>query len=170
MLGTCVKDHAAAACRRVRKPAEPYAESVLAPDDRFEDYVVDGVVGHGGSATVYRAHHAAEPDRTVALKVLDEHHRDAIHMDRLQREFDFANRLDHPHVVPMYECGPGWLAMALVDGGTVSNLATMRDRLAALADVAAALDLRPLERDRALRRRSRRTSLSSKTFRAAAPC
>jgi serine/threonine protein kinase len=126
--------------RRLRKPAKPYAESVLLPDDRFEDYVVDGVVGQGGSATVYRAHHAVEPGRSVALKVLDQHHRDAIHMDRLQREFAFANRLDHPHVVSMYQSGPGWLAMALIDGGTVSNLATMRDRLTALSDVASALD------------------------------
>jgi serine/threonine protein kinase len=113
---------------------------VPVPDDRFHDYVVDGVVGHGGSATVYRAHHAAEPGRTVALKVLDEDHRDAVHVNRLQREFAFANRLEHPHVVPMFQSGPAWLAMALIDGGTVSNLATVRDRLTALAQVAAALD------------------------------
>jgi serine/threonine protein kinase len=113
---------------------------VPVPDDRLEDYVVDGVVGHGGSATVYRAHHAAEPGRTVALKVLDEDHRGAVHVNRLQREFAFANRLEHPHVVPMFQSGPAWLAMALIDGGTVSNLATVRDRLTALAQVAAALD------------------------------
>ena len=110
------------------------------PYDRFEDYVVDGVVGHGGSATVYRAHHAAEPDRMVALKVLDEHHREPAHLDRLQREFAFANRLDHPHVVSMYQCGPDWLAMELIGGGTVSNVTTVRDRLTALGQVAAALD------------------------------
>ena len=41
---------------------------------------------------------------------------------RLQREFEFAHQLDHPHIVTMYEWGPDWLAMELVDGGTVANL------------------------------------------------
>lgn len=113
---------------------------MLVPYDRFEDYVVDGVMGHGGSATVYRAHHAAEVDRMVALKVLDKRHREPAHLDRLQREFAFANRLDHPHVVSMYQCGTDWLAMELIGGGTVSNVTTVRDRLTALGQVASALD------------------------------
>jgi len=40
---------------------------VLFPGNRFEGYVVDGALGHGGSATVYRAHDAAGPDHVVAL-------------------------------------------------------------------------------------------------------
>lgn len=114
--------------------------SVLSPKDRFEEYVVDGVAGHGGSATVYRAHDAVEPDRVVALKVLDERHHEPAHLARLRREFDFANRLDHPHVITMYDRGRDWLAMELIGGGTVTNLTTLRDRLTALAEVAAALD------------------------------
>ena len=110
------------------------------PTDRFEDYVVDGVVGHGGSATVYRAHHASGPDRVVALKVLDERHHEPAQLDRLQREFAFASRLDHPHVITMYESGRDWLAMEFIGGGTVSNLTAVRDQLTALAEVAAALD------------------------------
>lgn len=106
----------------------------------FEDYVVDGIVGHGGSAVVYRAHHAATPDIPVALKVLDERHHDPAHMTLLLREFEFAKRAAHPHVVIMYECGPGWLAMQLVTGGTVTGLSSRQQRLTALADVAGALD------------------------------
>jgi serine/threonine-protein kinase len=113
---------------------------VLVPTDRFQDYVVDSVVGHGGSATVYRAHHASGPDRVVALKVLDERHHEPAQLDRLQREFAFASRLDHPHVITMYESGRDWLAMELIGGGTVSNLTAVRDQLTALAEVAAALD------------------------------
>jgi serine/threonine protein kinase len=113
---------------------------MLAPLDTFEDYVVDGVVGHGGSAVVYRAHHVATPETPVALKVLDEHHHDPAHMALLLREFEFAKRAAHPHVVTMYECGPGWLAMELVGGGIVTNLQARRDRLTALAQVADALD------------------------------
>jgi serine/threonine protein kinase len=113
---------------------------MLVPEDRYEDYVIDGVVGHGGSATIYRAHDRSAPDRPVALKVLDPRHRDPVWVDRLQREFGFASRLDHPHVVTMYERGREWLAMQLVGGGVSKNLTTMRDRLTALADVASALD------------------------------
>jgi serine/threonine-protein kinase len=109
-------------------------------EDRFAAYVVDEVIGHGGSATVYRAHHESRPDRAVALKVLDVAHRQSTQLQRIRREFDFARRLRHPHVVTMYECGAGWLAMEFVDGGPVTALAGMADRLTALAQVADALD------------------------------
>jgi len=118
----------------------PYAELVLAPRDRYADYVVDDAVGHGGSATVYRAHHVASADRAVALKVLDDRHHDQAHLDRLHREFEFANELAHPHVVTVYECGPDWLAMELIGGGSVAGLTERSDVLAALGHIADALD------------------------------
>jgi eukaryotic-like serine/threonine-protein kinase len=114
--------------------------TVLAPDERFEGYVVDTALGHGGHGTVYRARDAVNPACLVALKVLDEHHREPAHLARLQREFEFAHQLDHPHIVTMYESGPGWLAMELVDGGTVAALPTKADRLEALVQIAEALD------------------------------
>jgi serine/threonine protein kinase len=113
---------------------------VLFPGDRRGTYVVDAPLGYGGYATVYRARDAAIPDRAVALKVLDGNHRQPAQLARLQREFDFAHRLDHPHIIDVYGCGEGWLAMELVDGGTVAKLDDLRDRLAALAQIAGALD------------------------------
>ena len=103
-----------ARARQVERGRGPYADRVLAPMDRYGDYLVTGVVGHGGSATVYRAHRPSSPEVTVALKVLDEQHHDPVHLDRLQREFDFANDLKHPRIVTTFECGPGWLAMELM--------------------------------------------------------
>ncbi|WP_242456350.1 serine/threonine-protein kinase [Mycolicibacterium sp. P1-18] len=108
--------------------------------DAFGDYVIDGVVGHGGSATVYRAHHATGLGPPVALKVLDQHHRDAAHLGRLEREFEFAKRTAHPHVVTVFEYGHGWLSMQLVTGGTAISLPSRALRLAALAQIADALD------------------------------
>ena len=61
------------------------------PVDWFEDYVVDAALGHGGHATVYRAHGVLDPDRVVALKVLDDYHCQPVQMARLEREFAFAN-------------------------------------------------------------------------------
>jgi serine/threonine protein kinase len=113
---------------------------VQSPGDRFEGYVIDAVLGHGGYATVYRAHDVAGPDRVVALKILDDRHRQPGQIAQLQREFDFAHRLDHPHIIRVYESGSGWLAMELVDGGTVSKLAGLPARLAALGQIAGALD------------------------------
>ena len=60
----------------------------------FEGYVVDTTLGRGGYAAVYRAHTAAEPNRPVALKVLDEHHRGEDQTAKLRKEFDFAHQLD----------------------------------------------------------------------------
>jgi serine/threonine protein kinase len=113
---------------------------VLTPGDRFEGYVVAAVLGQGGYATVYRAHDAAGPDRVVALKVLDERHRHQAQVARLRREFELAHRLDHPHIVTVYERGPGWLSMELIAGGSITNLTTLPNRLAALGQIADALD------------------------------
>lgn len=113
---------------------------MLSPGDRFEGYVVDGIVGRGGSALVYRAHEAASPDRTVALKVLSEERRGPEEQERLRREFEFAHRLQHPHIIRVFENGPAWLSMEFVAGGTITDLATVPNRIAALAQIADALD------------------------------
>ncbi|MDT0440924.1 protein kinase domain-containing protein, partial [Streptomyces doudnae] len=85
---------------------------------------------------------ARDPDgATVALKVLDDQHRQPAHLARLQREFDFARQLAHPNVVTVYASGPGWLAMEFLGGGTVNNLPDIPDRLSALTQIAGALDL-----------------------------
>ena len=106
----------------------------------FEGYVIDGMIGHGGSATVYRAHDEANPQHPVALKVLDEDHRVPAELTRLRREFDFARRLHHAHVVSVERRGDGWLTMQLVDGGNVATLSTLAQRLEALTQIADALD------------------------------
>jgi serine/threonine protein kinase len=72
--------------------------------------------------------------------VLSPDHRSAGEKTRLDHEFEFAHRLSHPHIVAVYEHGPFWLAMQFVDGGTTTRLQHLKDRLAALAQVADALD------------------------------
>jgi eukaryotic-like serine/threonine-protein kinase len=125
---------------QVNDVVRPKAQAMLVAGDRFQDYIIDRAIGHGGSAVVYRATDVAEPTSAVALKVLDAHHLDPDHLRRIEREFDFANRVKHPHVVTMYGHGLGWLAMELITGGNVSTLITRSDVLAALEQVAEALD------------------------------
>lgn len=113
---------------------------MLSPGDRFEGYVIEGALGHGGYATVYQAHHSAVADRAIALKVLDEQHRHQAQLARLRREFEFAHQLDHPHIVKVYERGHGWLSMELLSGGSVAGLSKLPQRLTALSQIADALD------------------------------
>jgi serine/threonine-protein kinase len=113
---------------------------VLSPGDRFGGYVVDGILGRGGFATVYRAHRTEEPNHAVALKVLDEQHRHQAQVARLRREFEIAHRLRHRNIVTVYARGPGWLTMELVVGGSVAELASMANRIVALSQIADALD------------------------------
>ena len=105
----------------------------------FGGYVLDRPLGRGGSATVYRAH---RPDRTdpVAIKVLRTDHRGEPERVRLQREFGFAHRFRHPHIITVYEAGPHWLAMRYVDGGAATTLDGRDKQLTALTQIAAALD------------------------------
>jgi serine/threonine-protein kinase len=110
---------------------------VLSAGDEFEGHVVVEALGHGGYATVYRARTRG---RDVALKILDQGHRDLPHIARLRREFEFARRLTHPHIVTVYERGTGWLSMELVTGGGIAAVDTVTQRLAALEQIADALD------------------------------
>ena len=112
---------------------------MLSPGEKFEGHVVDEAVGHGGYAAVYRAYDT-NSERDVALKVLDDEHRDLVHIARLRREFDFARRLTHPHIVAVYERGHGWLSMELVSGGDIAVLDTTAKRVAGLEQIADALD------------------------------
>lgn len=106
----------------------------------YGGYLIEREVGRGGHAGVYLAHHRDDPDTRVALKVLDESHRSPAEQGRLDREFAFASALTHPNIVAVYRHGPFWLAMQYVDGGKATGLRTLQDRLAALTQIAAALD------------------------------
>ncbi len=83
-------------------------------------YVVDGQIGHGGMATVWRARDTVL-DRMVALKRLRTGLRDdAESMARFLREARAVVRLSHPGVVRLLDRGEDaegpYLVMELVDG------------------------------------------------------
>ncbi|AQT78654.1 serine/threonine protein kinase [Mycolicibacterium litorale] len=110
---------------------------MLRPGDVFAGYVIDRTLGRGGSATVYLAHRPSEP--AVALKVLaGDPTPEAV--ERLRREFGIAHGLRHQHIVAMAGEGPGWLAMQYLGGGNATALSTLGGALAALGQIADALD------------------------------
>ncbi len=66
-------------------------------------YTVGDQLGRGGMGVVYRAEQAS-PARTVAVKTLLDVPTDRT-AARFRREAEAMARLDHPHIVPVYEVG-----------------------------------------------------------------
>jgi serine/threonine-protein kinase len=113
-------------------------------------YRIKSVIGSGGFATVYRAVDTGL-ERSVALKVVDPsaHHNPTV-ARRFVREGQAVASLDHPAVVPVYDTGEEdgilWLAMRLVEGGSLDDALRADRRLtseqvvAIVARIGGALD------------------------------
>jgi serine/threonine-protein kinase len=95
--------------------------------DRYE---LDGVVGRGGMAEVYRARDI-RLDRVVAIKTLRaDLARDHTFQARFRREAQSAASLNHPSIVAVYDTGEDmatgvpvpYIVMEYVDGRTVRDL------------------------------------------------
>jgi serine/threonine-protein kinase len=90
-------------------------------------FVLEAVLGEGGTGTVYRARQLAL-DRTVALKLLRrEIARDEHFLERFKREARAASRLDHPNSVRVLDFGQDhdsslYLVMELVQGRTLYEI------------------------------------------------
>ena len=67
-------------------------------------YAIDGEIGHGGMATVYRARDLRH-DRVVAIKVLHPQLTAAVGHDRFLREIAIGARLQHPHILTLIDSG-----------------------------------------------------------------
>ena len=95
-------------------------------------YRLDGPLGRGGMAVVFRAHDLRH-DRAVALKVLRAELGASLGADRFLLEIRHAAQLQHPHILPMLDSGevpadasgPSllWFTMPLVEGES------LRDRI-----------------------------------------
>jgi hypothetical protein len=80
-------------------------------------------LGQGGMATVYKAYHAAL-DRYVALKALHPAFGEDPNFEaRFQREARLVAKLEHPHIVPVYDYaeheGRPYLVMKYIEGDTL---------------------------------------------------
>ncbi len=102
--------------------------------DRYE---LEGVVGRGGMAEVYRARDL-RLDRIVAIKTLrPDLARDQTFQARFRREAQSAASLNHPSIVAVYDTGEDmatgtpmpYIVMEYVDGRTVRDLLIEGHRL-----------------------------------------
>lgn len=88
-------------------------------------YQITQKLGQGGMATVYKAYHASL-DRHVAIKVLHATYKeDESFLRRFSREAKVVARLEHPHIVPVYDFaeaeGYPYLVMRFIEGETLKE-------------------------------------------------
>jgi len=89
-------------------------------------YEIVREIGRGGMATVYLVQDT-QHERSVALKVLHPELAASLGAERFQREIRLAARLQHPHILGVYDSGDVggylWFTMPFVEGQS------LRDRL-----------------------------------------
>ena len=112
-------------------------------------YEVDREVGRGGMATVFLARDRKH-DREVALKVLHPELAASLGSERFLREIQIAARLQHPHILPLYDSGQAgtllYYVMPFVEGESLRDRLDRDKRLPVEdavklgRDIAAALD------------------------------
>ena len=102
---------------------EPSERLTTAIADR---YPIERTLGTGGMATVYLARDVRH-DRDVAIKVLNDELAESLGRQRFVREIKLAARLNHPHILPLYDSGESegflYFVMPVMQGQT------LRDRL-----------------------------------------
>ncbi len=100
-------------------------------------YELDGIVGRGGMAEVFRARDI-RLDRVVGVKTLrDDLARDQTFQARFRREAQSAASLNHPSIVAVYDTGEDmagnlpvpYIVMEFVDGRTLRDLLKDNRRL-----------------------------------------
>jgi Serine/threonine protein kinase len=74
------------------------------PEIIAANYRIEREIGRGGMAVVYRAHDIRH-SRTVALKILNPDIAASLGKDRFLFEIHVAARLNHPHIVALYDSG-----------------------------------------------------------------
>src|ERR1035441_5053092 len=78
--------------------------------DRLGPYEILRPIGAGGMGDVYKARDS-RLDRMVAIKVSKEQF-----SERFEREARAVAALNHPNICTLYDVGPNYLVMELVEG------------------------------------------------------
>src|SRR5271170_2586317 len=89
-------------------------KTVLTTGTQLGPYKIEAQIGAGGMGTVYRAADT-RLGRVVAIKIAAERY-----SERFQLEAQAISTLNHPHVCTLYDVGPNYLVMELIEGCTLA--------------------------------------------------
>jgi eukaryotic-like serine/threonine-protein kinase len=133
------------------------ADGVTSPDQREQlqaalgaHLTIERILGRGGMATVYLAHDSKH-GRSVALKVLHPELSATLGPERFRREIALAAKLQHPHILGVYDSGETptgqlWFTMPYVEGESLrdrlrrEHQLSVEDALRIARDIGGALD------------------------------
>ena len=111
----------------------------LAPGTRLGPYEILRPIGAGGMGEVYQA---TDPrmGRDVAIKISGERF-----SDRFSREVHAVAALNHPNICTLYDVGPNYLVMELIEGPTLQDRIRqgpipLEEALGIAVEIAGALD------------------------------
>ncbi len=93
---------------------------------QFKEYRIFSAIAQGGMATVYKARQE-HLDRDVAVKVLPRQYaQEHQFVERFKREAKILAKLQHPHILPVYDYGIEgeyfYLIMPFIEGGNLEQL------------------------------------------------
>jgi serine/threonine protein kinase len=107
------------------------------PGQIVGNYEIVELIGQGGMATVYKAHHT-KLNRNVALKAMYESYvSNPQSIVAFQSEAQTIGRLDHPNIVPVYDYaendGVYYLVMKFIEGISLTD--ALDDGLLDIGDI-----------------------------------
>ena len=95
-------------------------------------YRIDGEIGQGGMATVYRAHDLRH-DRQVAIKIVHPDLAATLGPERFLAEIKTTAKLQHPHILPLLDSGEAegvlYYVMPFVAGESLRHRLTREQQL-----------------------------------------
>src|SRR6185295_14955569 len=98
--------------------------------NRFDEFVIESMIGEGGMGKVYRARQTAL-DRWVALKVLPRAKENHNFKERFFREARSAARLVHPNIIQIHTVGEvqgvPYFTMEYVEGVDLEHIVHDRE-------------------------------------------
>jgi len=106
----------------------------LASGERLAHFTIHSLIGKGGMGEVYRARDT-RLDREVAIKVSAERF-----SERFDREARVVASLNHPNICALYDVGPNYLVMELIEGESPKGPLPLASVIDYAKQLAAALD------------------------------
>jgi predicted Ser/Thr protein kinase len=108
--------------------------TLVTPGTQLGPYKIEGPIGAGGMGQVFRARDT-RLGREVAIKISS-----AKFSDRFEREARAISALNHPHICTLYDVGPNYLVMELVEGAPLKGLLATQTALEYAGQILDALD------------------------------